>query len=167
MKIVWFVLLVLALSCPAATMAGSTTVDVQASLDNTLYLSEDGSLSNGVGAHLFVGRVAAGPGLRRTLLRFDLTGQVPAGATIVGATLHLNVNKTVAPAYDIDVHRVLASWGEGTSNAPGQEGAGGTAAANDATWLHRFYPATFWAGQGGDFCVHVFGGDREVLPLGQ
>jgi hypothetical protein len=46
---------------------------------------------------------------------------------------------------------VLADWGEGTSVAPGQQGAGAAATTNDATWLHRFWPGTFWTTPGGDF----------------
>jgi spore coat protein A len=49
------------------------------------------------------------------------------------------------------MHRVLADWGEGTSNATGQEGKGANASTGDATWRHRFYNTMFWSTQGGDF----------------
>ena len=46
---------------------------------------------------------------------------------------------------------MLADWGEGISNAPDPEGAGTPATTNDATWLHTFFPNSFWATPGGDF----------------
>ena len=49
------------------------------------------------------------------------------------------------------IHKVLAAWGEGTSDAAGQEGGGTTATTNDATWVNRLHPATPWAAAGGDF----------------
>jgi hypothetical protein len=35
--------------------------------------------------------------------------------------------------------------------AGGSEGSGGDAEPGDATWLHTFYPGTFWTNPGGDF----------------
>ena len=48
-------------------------------------------------------------------------------------------------------YRVLQSWGEGNSLASGAGGGGALSTTNDATWAHRFYPATFWSNLGGDF----------------
>src|SRR5690606_24919086 len=75
----------------------------------------------------------------------------PAGSTINSATLTLYMNRTSIGPQPIAVHRVIASWGEGTSVGSGQGGGGGTATAGDATWLHRFYPDVFWAVPGGEF----------------
>jgi hypothetical protein len=121
-------------------------------LDATLYQNATGTVANGTGQHLFVGRNAAG-NRRRALLIFDVAGQIPAGSTIVAASLTLNVSN-VPPSVNpvgVEVHRVLASWGEGASDAPGQEGNPALAEADDATWLHRFFPADFWTLEGGDF----------------
>ena len=41
--------------------------------------------------------------------------------------------------------------GEGTSNAPGEEGAGTGAMTNDATWSRRFWNTVSWTTPGGDF----------------
>src|SRR3989304_777651 len=46
---------------------------------------------------------------------------------------------------------LLANWGEGTSNADQQEGAGAASTPGDATWIHTFYNTAFWSTAGGDF----------------
>src|SRR5262249_8597263 len=81
----------------------------------------------------------------------------PAGSTINSATLTLNVSKAASgTAQATDVHRVLAAWGEGTSNAGlggvgSGEGDGIQASTGDATWLFTFYNTQGWAQPGGDF----------------
>jgi hypothetical protein len=135
----------------AALVPAQTTVQIGASKDNTLYQSPTGTLSNGMGTHIFAG-ISGGGTIHRAVLAFNVAAVVPAGARIVSATLTLNLSRTtVAGPLNVEVHRLLADWGEGASVAGGQEGGGGTAAANDATWLHRFYPSTFWTTPGGDF----------------
>ncbi len=118
--------------------------------DNTLYESSTGSLSNGAGDHIFAGSTATGE-IRRALLAFDVAGSIPSGARILGATLTLHVTRTIAGPEDVSLHRLLAAWGEGTSHAFGQEGAGAPATPGDATWIHTFYPGLFWALPGGDY----------------
>jgi hypothetical protein len=49
----------------------------------------------------------------------------------------------------VNLHRLLADWGEGASFATG--GSGAAAQPDDATWLHTFYPAASWKSPGGDF----------------
>ena len=44
-------------------------------------------------------------------------------------------------------------WGEGLSDAPGEEGEGTQAEFADATWLHTFWPAVFWNNPGGDYDI--------------
>ena len=51
----------------------------------------------------------------------------------------------------IELHKLIADWGEGKSVAFGQEGQGWLAATNDATWRHRFYDTIFWTTEGGEF----------------
>jgi hypothetical protein len=53
----------------------------------------------------------------------------------------------------VDVHRATASWGEGASNAGSPGGQGAIAAANDATWLYRFFESELWSSPGGDFAA--------------
>jgi hypothetical protein len=59
--------------------------------DNSIY-ENDSSFSNGAGTFLFSGRTT-NFGSRRLLLEFDVAGNVPAGSTIVSATLMLHVEK--------------------------------------------------------------------------
>lgn len=123
---------------------------IQPLQDNTLYQDPMGGLSNGAGEHIFAGLTATGA-IRRALLVFDIAGNVPSGARIVGATLTLHVTRTIASQQNVSLHLLLAGWGEGTSNAFGQEGMGATATAGDATWLHTYYPGSYWATPGGDY----------------
>jgi hypothetical protein len=128
------------------------TVTIDAHKDNTLYEDRDGSLSNSKGSYLFAGATRTG-NARRGLIAFDIAGHIPPGSIIVDATLRLHMSKTIAGSQTVTLHRVLADWGEGTSQAGGDEGSGAPAARGDATWLHRFYETEFWATRGGDFQV--------------
>lgn len=126
------------------------TVAIPASKDNTLFESTTGGVSNGAGDYLFAGNTNSGAS-RRTLLAFDLASHIPAGAVIESAMLTLNMSKTISGAQRVAVHRVLADWGEGTSDATGEEGSGTNATPSDATWLHTFFDSQFWMNPGGDF----------------
>ena len=119
--------------------------------DNTLYQTYSGSAtnSNGKGEHIFAGRTDEGY-LRRGLVAFDLSA-IPPGSTVTGVTVTLVMSRSKASAVNVSLHRATANWGEGTSNATQEEGRGAQATAGDATWLHRFYPTSFWATAGGDF----------------
>lgn len=120
--------------------------------DNTLYEDATGGTSNGAGQNFFVGQTRDGEE-RRALVAFDIAGQIPAGATIVSATLKLQMSRTnpTAGAQPIALHKVSADWGEGTSNASANEGRGATATPGDATWLHTFSSTAQWNTAGGDF----------------
>lgn len=133
----------------AGAAAGQTVVTLSPLKDNTLY-SENASASNGRGAHLFAGRTNKGD-VRRALLVFDVAGALPAGATIQAATLTLRVTKTIAGPVPVALHRLRIDWGEGASDAGGQEGAGGAATPGDATWSHAVLPGMTWRQPGGDF----------------
>ncbi|MCB0184110.1 MAG: DNRLRE domain-containing protein [Caldilineaceae bacterium] len=126
------------------------TVVLTSTKDNTLYEDTEGDVSNGMGAFFFVGKTAGGSN-RRGLLAFDVAGSLPAGATVVSASLQLQMSKTSGGAATVGLHRALADWGEGTSDAAANEGQGGTATTGDATWLHTFYDTTLWQTPGGDF----------------
>ncbi|HEX5445037.1 MAG TPA: DNRLRE domain-containing protein [Pirellulales bacterium] len=124
--------------------------------DNTLIQRSDpgSQLSNGQG-DIFVGRTnqdgqgTATISIRRGLVQFDVAGNIPAGATITSATLTmvdvmgLNGDRTV------ELHRVLADWGEGASFQNG--GMGAASQAPDASWLYNFYNTSSWTTPGGDF----------------
>ena len=68
----------------------------------------------------------------------------------------MNMSRTpLSVAYPVELHKLLADWGEGTSIAPGEEGDGAPATPNDATWRHRFFDTIFWTNEGGDFSATV------------
>jgi len=126
------------------------TVQIGVTKDNTLYESNDGLLSNGSGSYLFVGKTNRGD-IRRALIEFDIENTIPEGANIESVELTLNMSKTVAGNTSVTLHRVSQEWGEGTSDAPNQEGKGTDAAENDATWLHTFFDIEQWNTAGGDY----------------
>jgi hypothetical protein len=139
------------------SLATAQLVSLNPSKDNTLYqyVAEDGDLSNALGTHFFAGETAMAE-LRRGVLAFDIAGNIPAGSTILGVTLTLNMSRTgLNDARTVELHKMLADWGEGTSQASGDEGIGAPATPNDATWRHRFFDTVFWTAQGGDFSAAV------------
>jgi len=132
-----------------AEPARASEVILNAQRDNVMY-AESGSESNGAGSHFHVGTTGMSQ-IRRALLRFDIAAEIPAGATITEVELTLSMSMTNAGVREVRLHRVLADWGEGTSNAPSGEGSGTGATTNDATWTRRFFPSVFWTTPGGDF----------------
>lgn len=131
-------------------LIAQTTVNIYPIKDNTLYESSTGSLSNGSGQYLFVGRTNQ-PANRRAVLKFDVGTVIPAGATITNASFSMTMDLTISGASNISLHILTQDWGEGASIASGNEGSGGVALVNDATWIHTFQPGTFWSNAGGDF----------------
>ena len=128
------------------------TVMLAPSQDNTLYQSELGTVSNGKGAYLFAGNTNNGLA-RRAVVAFDVAGALPAGATVLSAEVSLQVSR-LQPGADesaIGLHALARDWGEGASDAAGEEGAGALAQTGDATWLHTFYDTATWTQPGGDF----------------
>ncbi len=128
--------------------AAPVTASFTPQKDNSIF--SEGSLSNAKGLGLFAGNTQSGA-TRRALLKFDLSS-IPASATVTAASLTLTVNKEATNDTPVSVHRLLADWGEGTSQASGGEGGGATASAGDATWTQRFVGAgSPWTAPGGDF----------------
>ncbi|MFQ5629911.1 MAG: DNRLRE domain-containing protein [bacterium] len=128
--------------------AQSSDSTLVATIDNTIYSEADSS--NGAGDHLFAGSNRRGA-IRRGLVAFDLTQAILPGATIESVTLTLNMSRTTSAARDVALHRLLVGWGEGASDAIGEEGSGATATTGDATWRHRIFDTDLWANPGGDF----------------
>lgn len=135
--------------CALAGSAMADTAMIAASRDATLYFSGAGDIANGAGDGFFVGRNSQG-NIRRGLIGFDIAASVPAGATITGVTLQLNVASANAPVVDIGLHRVFENWSEGPSD-PSNEGQGTTAVAGDTTWIYRVFPTMTWTNPGGSF----------------
>ena len=128
----------------------SATISLAPSKDNSLFEDDNGTLSNGSGQFLFVGRTGQ-PKNRRALLAFEFSS-VPSNAAITSAALTMNLSRTSpGGTQTIALHKVLSDWGEGASNAGSPGGSGGAATTGDATWLHAFSDATLWTNPGGDF----------------
>ena len=157
-----------ALTGIASDLASAATISIMPSKDNTLYKfdPDDGDHSNGAGFHFFAGETAMSE-LRRGVLAFDIAGSIPHGSIITSVTLSMNMSRTISETPRIvELHKLLADWGEGTSHAPGEEGDGAPATTNDATWRHRFFDTIFWAMEGGDFSATV-SASQSVGPVGQ
>jgi hypothetical protein len=149
------------------TSARANVINITPSKDNTLYEYDpaDGDTSNGLGNHFFAGLTAMSE-IRRGVVAFDIAGHLPAGSTIIAVSLSLNMSRTALDtARTVELHRLLADWGEGTSVAPGEEGDGAPATTNDATWRHRFFDTVFWTNEGGDFSATV-SASQSVGPVG-
>ena len=118
--------------------------------DATLIEEPHGTLANGAGEALFVGRTGqASNGLRRALLHFDVAGALPDDAMIENVSLELYLTPSNSAPSTIGVHRVLDDWSEGPSSSAGGGGAG--AQPGDVTWLHTNYDVAYWKRVGGHF----------------
>ncbi|MEX0636605.1 MAG: DNRLRE domain-containing protein [Ferruginibacter sp.] len=132
----------------------SQNVVLNAVADNTIH-SELINNSNGAGENFTAG-VTCQSGIRRGLIKFDFSS-IPAGATITGVSLQMTVNKAVSGASDFSIHRLVDTWGEGTTNAGNVgDGQGVTASLGDATWVCRFANGvggcnSNWSISGGNF----------------
>ncbi len=142
------IILLFVLAGLAETLHAQPEVVLVPVKDNVLFFSETGALSSGVGSSLYIGRTNTA-GVRRSLMAFDVSSEIPVGATIESAALTLELAQTNTGAQSATLHRVLADWGEGTSNSSGGRGADAT--AGDATWLHTFFDTETWTAPGGDF----------------
>ena len=155
----------------APALASAATVSINPSKDNTLYeyVAADGDRSNGAGDRFFAGTTDQGH-IRRGVLAFNIAGSIPAGSTVTGVSLSMQMSKTNLDAVRaVNLYKLLADWGEGTSNANANEGKGAIAATNDATWRHRFYSANnavFWTTQGGNFSS-TLSASQSVGAVGQ
>jgi len=141
----------------SATVLHAEVLEVAPSKDNSLYEDDSGRFSNGAGNNIFMGKVG-GDGdykLRRALVAFDVTA-IPANAVVNSVEVRFTINKipSEATADNAALHLLVNDWGEGNSDAPGNEGTGASAQSGDATWLHRFFDEVnpvFWGAPGGDF----------------
>ena len=140
-------------ACLATTLATAQTVTLSAQQDSSIYESATGNTASGVGEFGFTGGNRNGD-IRRYFIQFDVAGAIPAGSTITAARLELDVVQLPPSAVSgpYDAHRATMPWGEGPADGFGQ---GAPAQTGDATWLHTYFPATFWATAGGDFSATV------------
>lgn len=128
-------------------------VEIGAQKDNTIfeYIPPQTPTSNGKGPLLIVGTNNSNE-KRRALLMFDIAASgIPAGSIITSSTLRLyNIKNTIDKNCETKLYRLVKDWGEGTSSVS-QDSGGAPATPGDATWLHNFYPSSFWTKPGGDF----------------
>lgn len=124
--------------------------------DNTLYENGAGLISNGAGEYFFTGKTGTSA-IRRGLVAFNIAGSIPAGSRVTSATLTLHLSREPANGgpESIELRRLLADWGEATSDALANEGGGAAATPGDATWIHTFSDTGFWSSPGGDFALTV------------
>ena len=161
-------ILTTALGWTAASSARAAIINIMPSKDNTLYEFDpaEGDFSNALGIHFFTGVTVMGE-IRRGVLAFNIAGSIPPRSTITGVSLSMNMSRPFSDSpRTVELHKLLADWGEGTSDAPGEEGEGTLATPNDATWQHRFFDTLFWTTQGGDFSAMV-SASQSVGPVGQ
>jgi hypothetical protein len=151
-----FVCLAILLTLPSATPADTGTLIPNR--DTTIYEAHPGN-SNGGGASMFVG-TNADSSVTRALIRFDVAGKIPAGATITGVQLSLLLDFEVPTAGNlmtpIQLRRLLSDWGEGTTGtgkvgAASNQGYPTPADGTTATFTHSFFDTTPWNNPGGDF----------------
>ena len=126
-------------------------VSLTASHDTTLIEVAPNS-NNGGQAWVNAGTTQNGT-RNRGLFQWDLTGAIPAGATILSVDLTLAVTR-VPDAGRADspfsLYRLLVPWGEGNKVAiDNRGGQGAPATAGEATWNDRFFGSTPWAAPGG------------------
>jgi len=126
--------------------------------DTTIYQGNP-SNSDGAGQAMFVGNTNV-PSASRGLVDFDIAGNIPAGSTITGVqfSLVLVLAASGATTTQIELHRLLADWGEGSAGrgsgaSHGDQGFSTPADGTAATWTHRFYKTTPWTNRGGDFAA--------------
>ncbi len=137
------------LLCAATGVSLADSVTLHPVADTTLF---ETSPNNNLGAHTdFIAGTTAGsagqPFRNRALLKFDIGGQIPMGATITSASLTLSVVKTPSvPANStFGLHRLLVSWGEGNKTSS----LGLQATTGEATWISRLFLLPQWALPGG------------------
>jgi len=144
----------------AAHGARADFVTIGATHDASIF-SGNPNNSNGAGPGLFAGTDGVPQNLR-SLIQFNVAGGVPAGSTITAVKLTLTLG-LVAGAGEtgtrsIELHRLTATWGEGTTESTATTitgtGQGAPANSGDATWTDRFWSSTTpagWTSAGGDF----------------
>ena len=130
-------------SCPANTTNLTSVADTT--------LQEAFPANNFGGGETFTAGVRLQGGITRALQQFDIAGAIPAGVTVNSVSLTLTVTAVGTNSSTFDLHRVLATWGEGS----GSDFGGSPALDGEATWNDRLATNTHWTGAGGDFSPTV------------
>lgn len=123
-------------------LLSAVTVEFAASSDTSIY-QQDVEAGNGAGQFIVAGDNARG------LIKFDVS--IPEGSTVIDAVLTLSAGATAGAGSAVSVHQLTTAWGEGSSDAAGDEYIGAAAQLFDATWQYSFFDGEQWAVPGGDF----------------
>lgn len=142
-------LAVFAIATITPTAAKADLVVLDSIAHGTLYETNGSPLANGLGNAFFAGSNGQGFS-RRGLIRFDLAALGP-DVVVESVTLRLHASQSNVASSQVNLHRVLADWGVGSTDAPGNEGGGGPATPGSATWDESFFGETPWDTAGGDF----------------
>ena len=122
--------------------------------DNTIYDdSPPPEWSNGWGDNILSGMDSGGD-LKRALMKFDIEGSVPDGATITSVNLTLYCDMVDSSNSEtLRINKLNRSWGEESSHAFGDEQDPYGAQLGDATWNFAYFNPIMWTTPGGDFTV--------------
>jgi hypothetical protein len=133
-----------------AGTASAATLNLTPTQDATLYEDSTGSVANGAGEYLLIGRTnQASNSRRRGLLQFDITS-LPAGALVTSATLQMHLELVNTANVNVSLYPATTAWTSGPADPLGNESTGVAAVLGDTTWLHASMPSV-WATPGGDF----------------
>jgi len=150
------------LLCMATENATAATVSISASTDASLF-ERNPNNNFGGNADFPVGTTRNGE-RSRGLVEFRPELGIPAGATILSATLHINVNKapTIPASSTYEIRKVLMDWEEG--NKTGLTGQAAT--DNEVTWNHRITPLTGWSSAGSIVGIDFSATASSTLSMG-
>jgi spore coat protein A len=160
-------------SCVAAVVLWSVgqvalaaTANIIPTIDNTL-AEELPDNSSGECDSLFAGNTDDNqkpPYKRRSLLQFDIAGNIPPGAIINSVTLSMTITRGGNNANaTFSLHRLLDDWVEGTNGCgPRGGGQGEPTAGGGATWNDAEGGVTAWGSPGGDFVATASGSTPVV-----
>jgi len=127
-------------------------------MDNTLYENATDT-SNGGGNVMIAGRDGRNR-IKRGLVHFDVSS-IPTGSRIDSVQVRMRTVTFNGTIVTVSLHRALAAWGEGTSNANCDiipcDGPvfGAPATPGDATWFKRLWPDSTWTNPGGDYVANA------------
>jgi hypothetical protein len=147
---VWRGVLALALGMSSITCTLSDSISLISSADTTLI---EGAPTNNLGSQPFFNVGTTEHFSRnRGLFRFDLAG-IPAASKLLSVSLIVQVvhepNNGFEPS-EMELHRMLRDWGEGTKATTISPGLGQPATTNEATWNSPFaLTGLNWTAPGG------------------
>lgn len=145
--------LALPFSASAETLILKQGLNSYVGTADTSIFQDTSSNSSGGFSNLFLGKTKTGSP-RRILIRFDLAGVLPPGATITSATLQFYTEfGRPEDVVNATLHAITTPWNEGDNQLKDGDnlGQGSPAESGDATWNHSSFSGSSWTTPGGDF----------------